>query len=268
MTDNREQRFSERFGHRPSEQPITVRDDAPDDFRYAVLHIAIHESGLPPSTLRDIVCGVLRKCPDRSNWSEYPNVWNETQSLMFSCDWFRVYDVAEAVCAYLAKRYEQAPFEVAINQCLREMGIGWQMRNGRFDARGDDVFESVLTSARESLDRSGLPTATSELKEAIQDMSRRPEPDLSGAIHHAMAALECVVREVSGDTKHSLGEILKRNPGLVPAPLDNAVEKCWGYSSEVARHGREGRTLSFEEVQLVVGLSAATSTYLSAKLTR
>ena len=268
MTNNREQRFSERFGHRAADHPITIRNAAPDDFRYAILQIARDEGGclLPPSKLRDIICGVLRKRPDTSNYSEYPNVWDEVQSLTFMCDWFRVYEIAEAIYDYLTIQYQEAPFETTLNQCLREMGIGWQMRDGRFNFRGDDVIESILKSAQESLEEVNLPTATNELKEAIQDMSRRPEPDLSGAIHHAMAALECVAREVTGNPKSTFGDIVKRNPELVPKPLDEAIQKCWGYSSEVARHGREGRTLSLPEVQLVVGLSATLSTYLSTKL--
>lgn len=40
----------------------------------------------------------------------------------------------------------------------------------------------------------------------------------------------------------------------------------WGYSSEVARHGKEDRTLEREEVQLVVGLAATVATYLTQKL--
>lgn len=264
--DNGAQRFSEKFGHRSAEQPITIRDDAPDDFRYAVLQIAANDCGLSPSTLRDIICGLLRKRPDPSNWSEYPNVWGEVQSLIFCCEWFRVYDIVEAIYAYLLNGYRQIPFETAINQCFREMGIGWQLNNGLIDIRGDDSFESTLTTAHNSLEQTGLKTATSELKEAIQDLSRRPTPDVTGAVHHAMAALECVAREVTGNSKNTLGEIIKRNQGLVPRPLDEAIEKCWGYSSEMARHGREGQTLSLEEVQLMVGVSAVLSTYLSAKL--
>ena len=57
------------------------------------------------------------------------------------------------------------------------------------------------------------------------DLSRRPNPDITGAIQHAMAALECIARTVCGDGSSTLGALLKRNPDLIPKPLNEAVEK-------------------------------------------
>jgi hypothetical protein len=100
----------------------------------------------------------------------------------------------------------------------------------------------------------------------LLDLSRRPEPDITGAIQHAMAALECVARDVSGEPKLTLGEIIKRHAVLIPAPLDQAIERTWGYSSERGRHLREGRNPDMDEAQLIVGLSAVVITYLSSKM--
>jgi hypothetical protein len=111
-------------------------------------------------------------------------------------------------------------------------------------------------------------TAHNELQEALKDISRRPEPDATGAIQHSMAALECVAKDVTGESKATLGEILKRRGTMVPKPLDQAVDKVWGFASDKARHVREGQTLSREEAQLVVGLAAALSYYLIQKVQR
>jgi hypothetical protein len=146
-----------------------------------------------------------------------------------------------------------------------EEGIGWQLVNGQIQVRGDEVFERMLADSTEALDQSGMAIATSELNEAIRDLSRRPQPDLSGAIQHAMAALECVARQVSGDEKPTLGGIIKKHPDLFPPPVDKAVERLWGYASEQARHARESRDLAWEEVQLIVGISAVLCSYLVQK---
>lgn len=66
--------------------------------------------------------------------------------------------------------------------------------------------------------------------------------------------------------KATLGDLLKRNPGLLPSPLDQMVEKAWGYASERGRHLREGREPKPEEVELIVGLASIVATYLSKKL--
>ncbi len=88
--------FSKRFGYLPAGAPITVREDAPDDLRYAIATIA-RECGMGPSRIRDIVCSTLRVRPDQNNWSEYPNIWGEVVQLLEACDWFKVYDIAQSV---------------------------------------------------------------------------------------------------------------------------------------------------------------------------
>jgi hypothetical protein len=80
-----------------------------------------------------------------------------------------------------------------------------------------------------------------------------------------MGALECIARDRVNDPKGTLGEILKAYPGLIPAPLDKALGQVWGYASEFARHVREGREVSREETELVVGLAATICTYLARK---
>ena len=132
--------------------------------------------------------------------------------------------------------------------------------------RGPEVFEAVVRPTADRLASAGLATASAEIHEALRDLGRRPEPDVTGAIQHAMAAVECVARQASGNPKATLGEILNRCPGLVPRPLDVALEKAWGYASEIGRHLREGRVPSYEEAELVVMMSAATAAYLERKL--
>jgi hypothetical protein len=144
-------------------------------------------------------------------------------------------------------------------------GIGWQLTTGQILTRGPEAFETMVTEAASALETSKRPTAAGHLHEALLDLSRRPEPDLPGAAYHAMGSLECVARDLVGDPKATLGEILKRHPGLLPKPLDTALSQVWGYASNEARHVLEGRGISREEAELLVGLSATVSTYLFRK---
>src|SRR6202035_2949732 len=56
------------------------------------------------SIRRDKWSMLLRRCeqssvvscePDHIQviWSEYPNIWEEVQELMYGCDWFKAYDI-------------------------------------------------------------------------------------------------------------------------------------------------------------------------------
>lgn len=258
--------FSHRHGYNPGDREITIRQDAPREFREALLQIA-RAVGLGPSALRDIICQVLKKLPDSSNWSEYPNIWGEVQSLILGCEWFRVYDITEAIHTHISKHdaTKACEFVQLINEYFKETGIGWQLINGLLQTRGPEFFESSVQTATELLSDTQRSTSSHELHESLQDLSRRPNPDITGAIQHAMAALECTARDICGEPKATLGDIVKKNPLLFPKPLDEAVSKIWGYASEMARHLQEGRIPNREEAELVVGLAAICTAYIVNK---
>lgn len=260
--------FSKRHGYfQPSQVEISVRQDAPDEFRDVLIKIA-YECGFDPSRLRAVICKVLRKKPDRNNWSEYPNIDNENHCLVDDCQWYKVYDIAEEIYKKMEEEhflYQPDTFENELNEYFSESGIGWKLTNGLIEARGSEGYENIIKATDRALTEAGLNTARGELHEAFSDISRRPNPDITGAIQHSMASLECVAREACGDPKKTLGEIINRHKGLIPPPLDKAITKAWGYASENARHIREGREPSYEEAELIVGICASVSTYLSSK---
>ena len=74
-----------------------------------------------------------------------------------------------------------------------------------------------------------------------------------------MAALECHPR-VTGGKKQTLGQLVSEL-GL-PKPMDEALQKLWGFASEQGRHIQEGRDPRFEEAELVVTVASAVSLYL------
>ena len=261
--------FSKRHGYASiQEAEITVREDAPEELRAYLIQLC-YGCGLGPKALREIVCQALRKQPDRNNWTEYPNVANEVENLLLECKWYKVYDIIERVLDNLGNhnyRYENYElFQNELNEYFVENGVGWKLAEGQLEMRGPESFETVLSNARQTAEAFGHLTAANELHQAISDLSRRPAPDPTGAIQHAIASLECVARKITGDEKANLGDILKKHTSLIPQPLDQAVSRAWGYASEHGRHQREGRVPSFEEAELLVGLSAAVSNYIIKK---
>lgn len=264
--------FSERHGYQPPEAEITIRHEAPDELRAVVIDIA-YECGLDPSDLRASICRLLRKRPDPNNWSEYPNIDSEVHCLMQDCEWYEVYDVIETIAASLARKIlrdgspAQGHFVAELDRYFRRRGIGWQLVDGMIETRGPEGFELALKDASTALLDSGRTTAANEIHQALVGLSRRPQPDITGAIQHALAALECTARDVCGDPKSTLGALLKANPGLVSPPLDGALEKLWGFASEQGRHLREGRLPAYEDAELAVHTAAAVCRYLARKQT-
>jgi hypothetical protein len=253
--------FSDRFNHQPADAEITIREDAPSEMRYAVLQLAT-DNGLRPSALREIACSILFVRPDRGNWSDYPNIWDEVERILEDAPWFRVYDIAEAI-------YQQVPYDKrqnyadGLNRYFRQAGIGWQMTPDGIVYRGDQTYAAAVQNAAQTLLETCRQNAANEIREAIRDISRRPKPDTTGAIQHSVAAMECVARDVLGERRDTLGVLLPRL-GL-PRPLDQAVEKLWGFSSERARHIREGETVDDDQAELVVSVACAVCAFLAKR---
>ena len=137
------------------------------------------------------------------------------------------------------------------------------MRKGEIVTRGPKEFEHAVAKAKKALRSAGHKTAEAELEEARRDLSRRPKPDVTGAIQHSMAALECAARKLSG-SKDTLGQILRKQADKlgIPKPLDDALEKIWGHASEKGRHLKEGKVPERREAELVLMLTSAIIGYL------
>ncbi|QDU70645.1 AbiJ-NTD4 domain-containing protein [Mucisphaera calidilacus] len=264
MADSGE-RFSRRLGVRPRGDGPLIHHDAPESLLVGTISLLHDQLDKSPSWIRGMICGVRRVRPDPSNWSQYPNIWGEAQDLVYSAEWFEFYDFVEACADSLEQSEELDHFESAMNQLFEEEHIGWRLVDGVLEIQGDKLLEDLIEESHEELEATSFNVASQELREARTDLSRRPDPDLSGAVHHAMAALEAVARQVTGEPKKTLGDIIKRNPGLLPPPVDEAATKLWGFASEQGRHGSEGRTLKWAETMLVVGTAAALCSYLIAK---
>lgn len=267
--------FARRHGYRVRRE-IRIREDAPAELRLGVAAL-FHERGLTYTQIREFVCAALHAVPDPDNWTEVPNVRDEVIALVQRCEWFRIYDICEAGYRYLQNlgqagfppigdpRPPADEFANRLNELLEELGIGWQMIGGQIVTRGPEEFERIVNQAVEVAREAGHRTPTQELEEARRDLSRRPEPDITGTVQHCIAALECTARIVSGDEGATLGQIIRRHAADlgIPRPLDSGVENIWGYASEMGRHLREGRLPSRDEAELLLNISASLVNYLT-----
>jgi hypothetical protein len=272
-TAKAEQSFSVRQGYinPDSQAEITIREEAPPEVRSTVIDI-MSQMGSDS----DYLFGIASRIGKQSWQSSEPYQSGTSsrillQRLVGEWEWYLLYDFIERFYSTLESlevlddERPERDFEERINSYFRHAGVGWQLQDGKIASRGSEAFEVAVHRALPALDETDLQTARREMHEALIDLSRRPHSDLTGAIHHAMNALECFARTVSGDAG-TLGEIIKRNPGLLPKPLDIVVEKAWGYASERARHIKEGREPAREEAELIVGIAATVVTYLAKKI--
>src|SRR5258708_3269424 len=92
--------FSKRLGYSSEEAEITIREDAPDFLRHSVISQAIKKE-VPQNALLGIVCDILHEAK-AGNWGkEY--IEQEIYNHINSCEWYKVYDIAEEIYFYLKK---------------------------------------------------------------------------------------------------------------------------------------------------------------------
>ena len=141
-------RFSDRYGYSPTPE-ITIREDAPEGLRRAILAIATNQ-GMALWEIRDVVRDVL------SPYSTSSRGGLSTQLHITICPWYKVYNVAEVLHEALFDPYDstkQQNFADRLNQYFRENGIGWEMRDGQIVYRGSEVFAETDQRSRQCLGR-------------------------------------------------------------------------------------------------------------------
>ena len=260
------ERFSDREGYRPSAPRITVREDAPYNLRRAIPWIA-EQMGRQPYTIRMVTCGVLQIPPRQEN-RDAPDIRQEVDWLMDEAPWPEVYDIAEALCDEFVEVYGPDggdEFEGRLNDFFVRHGIGWEFRDGRITHRGSEVFAKSTHEIPDRLDESGFPQAAKQMRKALTDISRRPKPDTTGAISRAMGALETTAGKITGPPRSTMGALVRDLD--LPAPVDGAVHKLWGYASNRARHISEQQEEDpgVAEAELIVAVAGALCEFLAQR---
>jgi AbiJ N-terminal domain 4 len=261
--------FSQRYNVRRA-VPITVRDDAPVAFRSFLFNAIKHFYDHSKDAF-DLVHIALGKVPpDLSNrpYSSYPNYWGWTKDAISAAPWYKIYDLVEQFYKKTKPMtaVNSAEYRDLVNTFFEENGYAFRLEaNGNLEYRGEESFELAVRTASMALSDASLTTAQTEVHKALEDLAKRPTADLTGAVQHAMAGLECAAKQVAEEPKLELGKIVKRHPDLFPPPLGDVVTQLYGYASNNGRHLTEGGEPNFAEVELVVGIAATTATYLARK---
>ena len=258
--------FSRRHGLADPPVGTLVREHAPVGVRLALIKGAI-EFIVDGYEFRNLVCAVLQVLPKSPDTSL--DGWQEAKSLVYECEWFKVYDLIERVYNFgpaqrLYHTQAREKFASDINQAFLGESIGWQLVDGKIVTRGDEAFEGTLKTAVTVLEEDKKPTAAGHLRSAISALSVRPRADTSGAVTHATSAVECVLGEITGKPM-TLSAYLNKYPNLFHQSLRKGLDGVYGYASDVARHGKENTEPAREEAEFVVAVCAAVCTLLLSR---
>jgi hypothetical protein len=167
-------------------------------------------------------------------------------------------------------RYPQNGWSACDGSDREYFYVGFQMR---VTFSGRKYFESLEAQEGEEdrvdrisvaglLEKAEHGATLRELREAYSDLSKSPNPDLTGVVQHSMAALECTAKMIAGSTKGTLGDVLKKGTLKVPPSLSAMLSKAWGFASDHGRHVHDGKPVSYSEAELMLALAEAVIVYL------
>lgn len=264
--------FSKRHEFAPKPGAL-IYDDAPTELRRGLLCILALDLDLSPSWLRYIVCSTLRRLPDANR-----QAWAEVQDLLYNCNWYTVYDFCERIYSdwethplgALNMKNKRDKFEAKLNDLFKELGMGYEMRNGRLERRSTPFVDRQVLRARDVLlSDPRFAGPSQQFERAIEWLSLRPSPDAVNAMREAIGSLEGVARIVSGLHSETLGRIVDRYfRSRTDQAICSLIDKIYGYASNVGgiRHGQVAPlSVGAEEAELLLGFTASLIVYLSRK---
>jgi hypothetical protein len=253
--------FSQRHGLAGPPPGTLLRYEVPVSFRRflvelphnPVVELTLHE-------MRDVVCDVLQVWPKKHEPPYY-----DYKPHIQECEWFRIYDIIEALYKFLHSKGFVRSFGSELNKEFVAQNLGWQLSNtGKVEMRGDAVFEGAIQTSISTLLTESKPTAAGHIKSAISALSVRPTANTSTAVSDATKAVECVLHDITGQAM-TLGKYLDKYPDLFHPALKKALDGVYGFASDAgARHGKEGEVPTFAEAQFAVTTCAAACTMLTA----
>ena len=254
--------FTSRFNYGPVRCEIFRREEAPVELRSFIVQL-LYDYQWSALDIRKLLCRVVRMTPDANNWGD-DYIDSEIHGLITDAKWYKIYEFIERAYARVGEDWIE-DMSKEINNLLIELGLGWKFEDGKFEFRGDDNFETLLQQTVPILDAKGLTTTKNEIEQALNDL-KPDQIDVTGAIQHSMAALECLCREKAG-SKDTLGKLLNKHKNLIPEILSDGVVKIYAFTCENARHLTEtGIKPSIYDAELTVNLAVSLCRYLAQSL--
>ncbi len=197
---------------------------------------------------------------------------DEFKKMFFDYKWFVVYDFIECIISYLVYNnsfFDLAAFSKSINIILERENSGYRIIDNKIVAITDTTEKQTI---EEAINDNSFDTAKLHLKDALDKLSDRQNPDYRNSIKESISAVEVVVRSITGAP--TLGDALpklKDNNIEIPQILNTAMHKLYGYTNgtDGLRHGMmDIPNVNFEEAKYMLVVCSAFINYINCKLSK
>ncbi len=279
--------FSQRYGLRPTPEGL-MYEKVPEQARLGFYYIVEQSfKDKDEEALVDLykhLCVELRVPYDRNIDIAFSRLmfepYNEgairtkiTQAierLINNCEWWQFYDICELTWESLIGKRVKDNFSTQVNILFRDEQLGFELTNGKIEKVGSGFIDARIKEVRYLLKEQEFKGADKHFEKAIKALNIRPNPDVENCVKDAVSAIESVGRIIVNDDKALLSDIIKdmANKGIIPKPLDQAIQKIYAYRGDQpgVAHGLVGTSkVTVDEAEFVLAMSAAIIIYLVKK---
>ncbi|VAV84837.1 hypothetical protein MNBD_DELTA01-1914 [hydrothermal vent metagenome] len=191
----------------------------------------------------------------------------------FKASWDEVYNLIEYILQNINgltdKKWSQAEFEALLNRFLERELSGWRAIKGEIVPITDKhEVESIREAASES--PSGLEGVSTQIKNALHLLGKKPEPDYRNSIKESISAVEGICKMLTGERSGGLDNAMKKlseKMHLHPS-LKLGFLKLYGYTSDEGgiRHSiLEEKEIGFAEAKYMLVTCSAFVNFVKDK---
>lgn len=205
---------------------------------------------------------------------EVPSLFSELQKRLknriFKQQWYEVYDFLEFTIKSITYRedFNKEVFVIHLNEILEEEFSGFRIVNNLFCPVSN---QQELDEVEQALNFTSIDGVNIHLTNALEKLSDKKQPDFRNSIKESISAVECVCRELTGES--TLGKALKKleSSGIdINQQLKTGFEKIYAYTNDKEsgiRHSiMEGfKNPDFEDAKYMLVACSSFVNYLVGK---
>ena len=206
------------------------------------------------------ICDVRGIAPERLDGGERYD-W-KADNLLANAPWQSVYDLVERCWPFLGFLHKDH-FARRVNEYLREARVGWVFERGEWTRVGDEIGARNLQRAADASEALGAHDARRDIENAWDLCNALGEGYEKDAVASATRALERIVQARTNQPNSNLSRIRWEGSDIPHEKLRGVINTLYSYSSDQARHAKEGAVITAKDAHFTVSVAAILIAYLA-----
>jgi len=162
------------------------------------------------------------------------NIKSHLRDRFFSWNYFEIYDFIDFIV-----RIDNLPFQIDrfvddCNYVLKRELSGYRFVNNELAPITSEIEIAGIENAIENSAINGFIGVNLHLKNALNKLSDRQNPDYRNSIKESISAVESICQQITGDSNAELGKAIKKLKEILPihGALEQGFIKLYGYTSD------------------------------------